>query len=74
MATSPNDLTFLVQTDDGPVRGIVAPTVLGKLSGRNHVTGAELLQVYRSELEEIVQRKVARSGPRDVVRIEAADL
>ncbi len=74
MATSPNDLTFLVQTDDGPVQGIVAPAVLGKLSGRSHVTGAELLQVYRSELEEIVQRKVARSGVRDFVRIEAADL
>lgn len=74
MTTSPNDLTFLVQTDDGPVRGVVDPAVLSRLSGRSHVTGAELLQVYRSELEEIVQRKVGRSGARDLVRIEAADL
>jgi hypothetical protein len=74
MASSPNDLTFLVETDDGPVRGIVDPAVLARLSGRSHITGAELLQVYRSELEDIVQRKVARSGARDFVRIEAADL
>lgn len=74
MATSPNDLTFLVQTADGPVRGIVSPTVLARLSGRSHITGAELLQVYKSELEEIVERKVARLGARDFVRIEAADL
>lgn len=56
------------------MRGIVSPTVLSRLSGRSHITGAELLQVYRTELEDIVQRKVARSGARDVVRIEAADL
>jgi hypothetical protein len=74
MATSPTDLTFLVQTDDGPVQGVVSTTVLSRLSGRSHVTGAELLQVYRTELEDIVQRKVAHSRARGVVRIEAADL
>lgn len=74
MTSAPNDLTFHVQTDDGLVRGIVAPAVLSRLSGRSHVTGAELLEVYRSELEDIVQRKVAQSGARDFVRIEAADL
>lgn len=72
--TSPNDLSFLVQTEDGPVRGIVSPVVLGRLSGRSHVTGAELLDIYRSELEDIVHRKVARGGARDFVRIEAGDL
>jgi hypothetical protein len=74
MASSPNDLTFLVQTEDGPVQGVVSPHVLARLSGRSHVTGAELLQVYRTELEDIVQRKVAHGGARRVVRIEAADL
>lgn len=56
------------------MRGIVSPIVLATLSGHSHVTGAELLQLYQSELEAIVERKVARSGARDFVRIEAADL
>jgi hypothetical protein len=74
MATSPDDQTFLVQAGDGPVRGILSTTVLAKLSGRSHITGAELLQVYQNELEEIVERKVARLGARNFIRIEAADL
>jgi hypothetical protein len=67
------DLRFVVEGIDGPVHAVVSLSVLRTLAGRSHVSGYELLSIYRSELEEIVRSKAGHRTDR-AVRIETADL
>ncbi len=73
MTSYPDDLSFAVETMDGNVQAVISPTVLKRLAGRSHVTGSELIDVYRTELEDIVKAKAGRRGA-GIVRIEAGDL
>ena len=70
---SGDDLAFVVETDSGEVRATIAAATLRTFAGRSHVTVGELLEIYRSELEDAVRRKIARS-PSSSARLEARDL
>ncbi len=72
--TEAEGISFTVETEKGPVRAIVSHAALRSLSGRSHVSGQELVVIYRSELEDIVHARIRRQGIRGVVRIEATDL
>ncbi len=72
--TEAEGVAFIVETEDGPVRAVVSHAALRSLSGRSHVTGQELVEIYRRELEDIVTARVRRQGVRGVVRIEPMDL
>jgi hypothetical protein len=73
MTSFPDDLSFQIETMDGAVQAVISATVLTRLAGRSHVTGFELIDVYRIELEDIVKSKAGRRGA-GIVRIEAGDL
>ncbi len=72
--TESEGIAFTVETEDGPVRAVVSHATLRSLSGRSHVSGQELVNIYRYELESIVKVKVRRHGLRGVIRIEPLDL
>jgi hypothetical protein len=69
-----DDRSFVVDTVDGPLRVVVSATVLQTFAGRSHVTVTEVLDIYRSELEDAARAKARRSGSRATVRMEASDL
>ena len=67
-------IAFTVETDNGPVRALLTAAARRTLAGRSHISGPDLLSIYRFELEQIVLRMVQELGRRDLYRIEPADL
>ena len=72
--TGADDRSFVIDTADGPLRVFVSATVLRTFAGRSHVTTAEVLDIYRYELEDAARAKAKRSGNGSTVRLEASDL
>jgi hypothetical protein len=68
------DLGFVMSTADGSTRIVVAADVLRGLSGRTHVTSAELLDIYRADLIDAARRKIGGGIAPSVIRIEVGDL
>jgi hypothetical protein len=72
--TSADDRTFVIDTPEGTLRVVISAALLRTFAGRNHVTVTEVLNIYRSELEDAARAKARRSGNRSSVRLEASDL
>jgi hypothetical protein len=72
--TGADDRSFVIETQDGPLRVVVSAAVLRPFAGRSHVTVAEVFDIYRSELEDAARAKAKRNGSKSMVRLEATDL
>lgn len=68
------DRSFMIDTQDGRLRVLVSATVLRSFAGRSHVTVTEVLDIYRTELEEAARVKARRGRSQSLVRLEASDL
>jgi hypothetical protein len=70
----PEDFSFDVEGRNGPLRVVISTSVLRSFAGRSHVTVSEVLEIYRSDLEDVARAKARKNGSLVTVRLEASDL